>query len=132
MNQSATRVEQFISISSTTAKWPDVIKPTYAASKAALDMYMRSMRLKYLNREVCFKSIHIGPIWSEELGTKKGLLESTYEDTALYLFKALTDTKKNFYFPLYVKIMMQYFALLPDRWYYEFVMFYKKSKQTHA
>ena len=53
---------QFIGISSLMAHWPDADCPAYCASKAALSMAFRALRLRHRHRPATFKLLVLGPV----------------------------------------------------------------------
>lgn len=108
---------QFIAISSIAAYRPDPASSAYPASKAALTMAFRSLRLRYSGTGVKFKAIHFGPIDTlvipRFVNSKKGKWVVSAEDAARYIIKVIARKGGMFYFPLNSWII-KFTSFLPD------------------
>lgn len=62
MNRAPRPPMQFVAISSLLALWPDVNCPAYSASKAALNMAFRALRLRHRREKTAFKLLILGPV----------------------------------------------------------------------
>lgn len=98
---------QFLAVSSTSAYRPDITSASYPASKVALSMAFRSLRLRYQKENVFFKTIHFGPIATTISSRytkfpevqKKFFFVLTPKQAARSLIKAMEGRKLEYYFP---------------------------------
>ncbi len=116
---------QFVAISSVSAYRPDTTSVAYSASKAALSMAFRCLRLRYANSGVAFKTIHFGPVataisprYSRDAGLqKKYWFVLTPQQAAQGIAEALTSRRDVFYIPLAITTVFRLLRVLPDRWF---------------
>jgi short-subunit dehydrogenase len=114
---------QFIAISSLFANWPDAASVSYSGSKAALSMVMRGLRLRYIDTDLKFKLLYLGPVdtpinprFSEDVAVNS-LIVSSAPSTASYIVKIIDSKRNDFYFPLYIALIFTFLRWLPDKWF---------------
>jgi short-subunit dehydrogenase len=112
---------QFIAISSLFAQWPDNASVSYSASKAALSMLMRGLRMRYADKPIDFKILYLGPVdtpinprFSEE-ESSQSLVVASSSKTAEYIARMISSKRQNFYFPTYILLVFTFLRWLPDR-----------------
>lgn len=111
---------QFIAMSSLFARWPDADCPAYAASKAALSMAFRSLRLRHAGEPVAFKRLVLGPVhtsinprFRSEEAAPRGVARP--EDVARYLANSVLPSRRaSFYYPRMVGVVGRFGGWLPD------------------
>jgi NAD(P)-dependent dehydrogenase (short-subunit alcohol dehydrogenase family) len=110
---------QFIAISSIAALRPDRASCTYPASKAALSLVFRGLRLRYGNGPVRFKTVHLGPIATAivpRYGKERGPgYVATAEDTARFMRRVIAADRVDFYYPRATTWPVRLTRWLPDR-----------------
>lgn len=112
---------QFIGIASIFAHWPDPASVTYAASKAALAMLFRGLRIRYADSGMDFKLLYLGPVdtpinprFSEQEPAESFIVASA-ESTAAYIGKMIGSGRQDFYFPFYILVIFVLLRWLPDK-----------------
>lgn len=119
------RAGQFVAISSVSAYRPDTTSVAYSASKAALSMAFRCLRLRYRTSGVRFKTIHFGPVataisprYSRSVDLqKKYWFVLTPQQAAAGIAGALSSTRDVFYIPFAITTVFRLMRILPDRWF---------------
>lgn len=113
---------QFIAISSLIVFRPDIWSASYPASKAALSMAFRSMRLRYAETKVRFKTIHFGPIATLVLAryasAKASAMIPSPDKASQFIIKVIQSRRENHYFPLLPSIFIILTRWIPDRIFY--------------
>jgi short-subunit dehydrogenase len=115
------RSGQFIAISSILAHRPDPSSVSYAASKAALSMAFRSLRLRYRDTGVQFKTVHFGPVDTPvvprfaQARTPRWVLSAT--EAADCVMRALEKRGGQFYYP-WSSWVIRATSLVPDSWFH--------------
>lgn len=111
---------QFIAIASLFSHWPDRSCVAYSASKAALSMLFRGLRIRY-SKSIRFKLVYLGsvdtqinPRFKAKPTDKKSYIIASPGETAQYISKAMLSNKQNFYFPLYISVVFHLLKWLPD------------------
>lgn len=120
------RYGQFIAISSVSAYRPDATSVAYSASKAALSMAFRCLRLRYRGSGVRFKTIHFGPVataisprYSRDTGLqKKYWFVLTPEQAAHGIMRAIASSRAVFYIPFFITAVFRLLRILPDRLFF--------------
>jgi short-subunit dehydrogenase len=112
---------QFIGVSSTFAYWPDKTCVAYSASKAALSMLFRGLRIRYKRSKLQFKLVFLGPVatpinprFEARISKTKSLIVTTPEAAAKHIAKSILSRRRNFYFPRYIQIALLTLRWLPD------------------
>ena len=121
MNRSPRPSMQFIGISTLLALWPDPDCPAYSASKAALSMAFRSLRIRHAGESVKFKLLVLGPVqtsinprFAEGAPASRGV--ATPEAVAHYLINTVLSKKQfTFYYPWQTSLVCRFGAWMPDR-----------------
>lgn len=116
---------QFIAISSVSAYRPDTTSVAYSASKAALSMAFRCLRLRYAQSGVAFKTIHFGPVataisprYSRDAGLqKKYWFVLTPQQAGRGIVRVLASPRDVFYIPFAITAVFWLLRVLPDRWF---------------
>ena len=112
---------QFLAVGSLLAHWPDTASVSYSASKAALNMMVRGLRLRYSDSALQFKLVHLGPVDTGinprfTPGEQQGsLIVASAADAARYIAGAIDCGAEDFYFPLYIRMVYTFLGWLPDR-----------------
>ncbi len=113
---------QFIAMSSITAFRPDARSAGYSASKAALTMAFRALRLRYQDDGVAFKTAHLGPVATSILTRSEGSDENRQcalvtrpEAVARFIGKILHRNCGTFFFPFFPTLLFRLSLILPDR-----------------
>ena len=107
-------------MSSLFARWPDADCPVYAASKAALSMAFRSLRLRHGGESVSFKLLVLGPVHTSinprfrpEEAAPRGVARP--EEVARYLANSVLSSRRPFfYYPRMVGVVGRFGGWLPD------------------
>lgn len=116
---------QFVAVSSVSAYRPDTTSVAYSASKAALSMAFRCLRLRYRSSGVRFKTIHFGPVataisprYSRSADLqKKYWFVLTPAQAAHGIADVLTSWRDVFYIPFAITTVFRLMRVLPDRWF---------------
>jgi short-subunit dehydrogenase len=113
---------QFIGVSSIFAHWPDGACVAYSASKAALSMLFRGLRIRYNKSRLQFKLVYLGPVntsinprFDNSTSEIDSPIIATPEATAEYIAKSINSRRHNFYFPFYISIIFFTLRWLPDK-----------------
>ncbi|MDD4342473.1 MAG: SDR family NAD(P)-dependent oxidoreductase [Kiritimatiellae bacterium] len=123
MDGAPRRPVQFIAMSSLFAQWPDPDCPAYAASKAALSMAMRALRLRYSHDPVAFKEVCLGPVhtsinprFAGGGAAPRGV--ATPQEVARFLAKTVLPSHRfRYYYPWTVGAVARFGAWMPDWWF---------------
>jgi short-subunit dehydrogenase len=111
---------QFLAVSSVLALRPDPLGASYAASKAAITMAFRSLKLRYGSSGILFQTILLGPIATENYKSndhKKAVTERHIPNAskaAEAIEQALHKKKSLTYYPWMIGIILRTTAWLPD------------------
>ena len=109
---------QWVAISSLAAFRPDPCSSAYPASKAALAMTFRSLRLQFENSGLCFKTVYLGPVATDVIPRYRGAKHSphvaTAEQAAEAIARALVSPKAEFYFPRALSSVYRAMLWIPD------------------
>ncbi len=115
---------QFIAIASIAAFRPDGDNIAYAASKAALAMAVRGLRLRYRTTRLCFKTIYFGPVatlidprFGEVRSRAKKLFVISVNRAARAVFRAMPGRRHDYYAPFWPAFVFRLSSFLPDSWY---------------
>lgn len=112
---------QFIGIASIFAHWPDPASVSYAASKAALAMFFRGLRIRYADTGIDFKLLYLGPVDTpinprfSELESSESMIVASAPSTAAFISKMIASGRRDFYFPFYILVVFTFLRWLPDR-----------------
>ena len=121
LDQKPRRPIQFVGISSLLALWPDADCPVYSASKAALSMAFRALRLRYAGEPVVFKLLHLGPVHTSinprfATGGPPPPGVAMPEDVARYVVHTVLPKKRfAFYYPWSTELVCRLGFWMPDR-----------------
>ena len=117
---------QFVGISTILAQWPDPDCPAYSASKAALAMAFRALRLRHAGEPVAFKLLVLGPVQTSinprfVEGSAPGRGVATPEAVARYIVHTVLSKRRfAFYYPWQTGLVCRVGAWMPDRMF-EFI-----------
>jgi NAD(P)-dependent dehydrogenase (short-subunit alcohol dehydrogenase family) len=117
---------QFVGISTILAQWPDPDCPAYSASKAALSLAFRSLRLRHAGEPVAFKLLVLGPVqtainprFAEGAPVGRGVVAP--EAVAGYIVHTVLSKRRfAFYYPWQTALVCRFGAWMPDRMF-EFI-----------
>lgn len=112
---------QFIAVASTSAFRPDPSAVSLPASKAALAMAFRGLRLRYQRSGIQFKVVYFGPVataiipaYTTPDGKPKYWFVMSATAAAKKLVGALRGRRGSYYFPLVSTLPFQLMRVLPD------------------
>lgn len=111
---------QFVGVSSLLALWPDADCPAYSASKAALSMAFRALRLRHAEGPVAFKLLYLGPVQTSinpRFASKgfPGRGVAKPEAVARYIANIVLSTGRfTFYFPSTIGLLCRFGGWMPD------------------
>ncbi len=117
------RFIQFVGLSSLFAIWPDADCPAYSASKAALSMAFRGLRLRYTKRPVTFKLLYLGPVQTSinpRFASKgsAGWQVAKPEAVARYIVNiVLSKQRLTFYYPAMMGLLSLFGKWIPDSFF---------------
>ena len=121
MDRSPRTPMQFIGLSTVLAQWPDPDCPAYSASKAALSMAFRSLRLRHAGEPVAFKLLVLGPVQTSinprfAEGGPRGRGVAAPEAVARHLVQTVLSKRRFvFYYPWQTELACRFGAWMPDR-----------------
>ncbi|MBI2064702.1 MAG: SDR family oxidoreductase [Candidatus Yanofskybacteria bacterium] len=107
----------FIGISSTAAYRPSKNHVTYGATKAALSMAFRGLRLNYPSSGVRFSTIHFGPVATEMWEGKENFLTPSAEKAAIFIESVFKKKSGSYFFPAPTTMFMRLSLILPDSFF---------------
>jgi len=120
MDRPARRSMQFVGISSLLALWPDADCPAYSASKAALSMAFRALRLRHAKEPVAFKLLYLGPVQTS-INPRFVLKVSSHrnvarpEAVARYIVNTVLSKRSfTFYYPVTIGLVCRFGGWMPD------------------
>ncbi|OGN05662.1 MAG: hypothetical protein A2831_00570 [Candidatus Yanofskybacteria bacterium RIFCSPHIGHO2_01_FULL_44_17] len=116
----------FVGISSTAAYRPHKGTVSYAATKAALSMAFRGLRVSFIQTGIRFSTVHFGPIATDMWWGKKISLVSSPEDAARFIVSVFEKRSGSYFFPFISTAFMRLTSLLPDSAYVFFASLLKK------
>jgi NAD(P)-dependent dehydrogenase (short-subunit alcohol dehydrogenase family) len=111
---------QYIGLSSLLAIWPDLDCPAYCASKAALSMAFRALRLRHAGEPSAFKLLCLGPVhttinprFAADGAPPRGVVLP--EDVARHLVNTVLPSRRfSFYYPWTTGLVCRFGAWMPD------------------
>ena len=110
---------QFVGVSSLQALRPNADCPAYSASKAALSLAFRSLRLRYAGGPPVFKLLFLGPVHTSikprftAVARRRGV--ATPESVARHLANVVLPKKGfSFYYPWTTGMIARFGAWMPD------------------
>ncbi|OGE79929.1 MAG: hypothetical protein A2826_00055 [Candidatus Doudnabacteria bacterium RIFCSPHIGHO2_01_FULL_43_23] len=107
----------FIAISSTSAYRPGKTSIGYPATKTALSMAFRGLRLNYADSGVKFTTIHFGPIRTRLWSGSKSLLIPKAEKAADFIIKVFGKKSGSYFFPFISTTLLRLSLFLPDSFF---------------
>jgi short-subunit dehydrogenase len=109
---------QWVAVSSLAAFRPDPCSSAYPASKAALAMTFRSLRLQFENSGLLFKTVYLGPVATDVIPRYRGAKHPPHvvsaEQAAQAIARALVSPKAEFYFPRALSFVYRAMLWIPD------------------
>lgn len=120
MNRRPRHSMQFIGVSSLVALWPDADCPAYSASKAALSMAFRALRLRHAEGLSTFKLLYLGPVYTSinprfTSTPTPGRGVAKPEAVARYLLNTVLPCRRfAFYYPLTTSLVCRFGGWIPD------------------
>lgn len=113
---------KFIAISSVAAYRPNPKSISLSASKAALSMAFRGLRLRYQKDNIGFSNVYFGPIatnlvpaWSSAGGQPRYFFVLSPEKAAKKIIKVLNGKAGDYWFPFFTTFIFRLVLLMPDR-----------------
>lgn len=110
----------FIGISSTSAFRPNRKDLSYSASKAAISMSMRGLRLNFSGSGVRFLNMYFGPLNTTMWQGSRSRLVPSAEQAADYLIHLLEKPSGSYFYPIFTTMLFRLSRLFPD-WFFTFV-----------
>lgn len=124
---------KFIAISSVAAYRPNPKSISLSASKAALSMAFRGLRLRYKKENVGFSNVYLGPVatglvpvWSSAGGKPRYPFVLTREKAAEKIAGILNKKAGDYWVPFFTTLIFRLSLFLPD-WVFSAAMRYLKS-----
>ena len=117
------RPVQFVGLSSLLALWPDTACPAYCASKAALSMAFRTLRLRYRGRAAVFKLLVLGPVQTSINprftvdGSPAGSVVRPEAVARHLVHSVLPGRRFAYYYPWTASLTCRFGQWLPDVWF---------------
>lgn len=106
---------QFVAISSTSAFRHGYGGISYSASKAALSVTFRRLRMHFAKTGIKFCTVFFGPInTSLWRGPKIPIIVPSPDRAAKYVIKTLSKRSGEYYFPFFTTLLSQLSTLLPE------------------
>lgn len=109
---------QWVAVSSLAAFRPDPWSSAYPASKAALAMTFRSLRLQFENSGLLFKTVYLGPVATDVIPRYRGAKQPPHvvsaEQAAQAIARALASPKPEVYFPRLLSYIYRAMLWIPD------------------
>lgn len=107
---------QFIAISSTSAFRHGYGGISYSASKAALSLTFRRLRIHFAKTDLKFSTIYFGPIstglWR---GPKIPVIIPSVDRAAKYIVKIFNKSGGEYYFPFFMTLLSRLSTFLPEK-----------------
>jgi len=119
----------FIAISSTSAYRPGYSSVGYPASKAALSMAFRGLRLNLKNEGIKFTTLHFGPIRTRMWVGSKSFLIPTVDRASGYLVSLIGKKQGSYFYPWLSTVLFRLSLLLPDRVFSKATKVLKKTEK---
>jgi len=121
---------QFIAISSTSAFRHGYGGISYSASKAALSLTFRRLRVHFAKTDLKFSTVYFGPI-STKLwrGPKIPVIIPSVDRAAKYIVKIFNKSDGEYYFPFFTTLLSRFSTLLPESL---FILFSKHLTDKHG
>jgi len=111
----------FIAISSVSAYLPNINSISYSASKAALSMAFKSLRMRYQKNGVGFSAVYFGPVatklipfWSSETKGLKDLFIISREEAAGKILKVINSAGGDYWFPFFTTLFFRAVSFQAD------------------
>ncbi|OFW06095.1 MAG: hypothetical protein A3H96_23785 [Acidobacteria bacterium RIFCSPLOWO2_02_FULL_67_36] len=112
---------QWVAVSSLAAFRPDPCSSAYPASKAALAMTFRSLRLQFEDSGLLFKTVYLGPVATDVIPRYRGAKHPPHvvsaEQAAQAIARALASSRAEFYFPRLLSSVYRAMLWIPDRFF---------------
>ncbi|OHA06396.1 MAG: hypothetical protein A2934_03545 [Candidatus Sungbacteria bacterium RIFCSPLOWO2_01_FULL_47_10] len=134
----ARKAGQFIAVSSTSAFRPDWQRASYPASKAALSMAFRGLKLRYAGDNIFFKIMYFGPIATpmsihvkrneEGKMVAKGFYVGKTEGAARALIRLIESKRNVAYYPLFSTALFRILLFFPDSFFAVISKLLKKDR----
>lgn len=105
----------FLAISSTSAYRPGLGSIAYPATKSALSMAFRGLRLNFAGSGVRFSVLHFGPIRSGMWQGRHSWLIPVAEGAADYIIRIFPKAGKSYFYPFLSTLLFRLSLFLPDR-----------------
>lgn len=104
----------FIAISSTAAFRPSG-SASYSASKSALSMAFRQLRLSFTDRGVVFSTVHFGPIATRLWPGRRLFLVPSPAHAAAFVRQVCGRRAGSYFYPRLTTTLLRLSAFIPDR-----------------
>lgn len=112
-----------IGISSTSSLRPSKKDLSYSASKAALSMIFRGLRLNFTDSSVRFITVNFGPINTALWQGKCSFLVPDAHHAAQFIAKILNKRSGIYYFPFWSTLFLRLIGFMPDKSFSFFARF---------
>ena len=109
------RKGRFVAIVSTSAERPSIRSASYAASKAGLNLAMRTLQLRYRKDGVQFARVTLGPIATKLWKGKSSLFIPKPETAAKTVSGFICSKRRHLYYPFCSTLYLRLTRCLSDR-----------------
>jgi len=106
----------FVAVSSTAALRPSG-SSSYSASKAAISMAFRQLRMSFANSGIRFSTVHFGPIDTQLWPGRRMFLIPPADVAATFLAKIIEKDSNSYFYPFITTSLLRLTLLLPDRFF---------------
>src|SRR3989344_256993 len=121
---------QFVAISSTSAFRHGYGGISYSASKAALSLTFRRLRVHFAKTDLKFSTVYFGPISTKFWrGPKIPVIIPSVDRAAKYIVKIFNKSDGEYYFPFFTTLLSRFSTLLPESL---FILFSKHLTDKHG
>jgi len=104
----------FVAISSTAAYRPIKDFVAYPATKTALSMAFRGLRLNFADSAVVFSTVHLGPVATDMWKGKISFLVASRDEAARFIISIFRKRSSSYFFPFLSTSLLRMTNFLPD------------------
>lgn len=125
---------KFIAVSSVAAFRPNPKSISLSASKSALSMTFRSLRLRYAVSPVSFQTVYLGPVataiapeWQSTSGSPRYPFVMAAAEAAAAVKKAVLRSRADYWVPFFTTLAFRLALFLPDKFFVLASRYFKKK-----
>ena len=105
----------FVAIASTQIFHSNNMSAGYAASKVALAIAFRNLRIRYAQENIFFTNVYFGPVITKKNPIKKNFFVQEPRSVVPCIIRALSGRRAGYYKPFFLKPILVLSLLFPDR-----------------